>query len=387
MPETAATISVPFLDLGHSHEPLKDSLLAEFEQLIDSNAFINGPQVEAFEQAWAAYCGAERCVGVASGLDALRLALIAAGIEQGDEVIVPAHTFVATFEAVTQAGGIPVPVDVSMKDYNLDLSATAAAISPRTRFLMPVHLYGQLCDLHALGRVATGAGVTTIEDACQAHGATRAGIRPGEKTLAAAFSFYPGKNLGAMGDAGALVTNDQWLADRVAALREHGQRAKYRHVLEGYTARLDTIQAIVLLRKLDRTGRMEQRTARHRERVPEPAPGRRRSLAPTCPGRQRAGLASVCRAHWITDEPGGVPRSSRHWNGQALSRAPALVGGVQRARVSGGPVPDYGENRARGALAAYLPRYDGEAGRRCDRRCDSVLRQWLTAQRTTHRSG
>lgn len=252
MPETAATISVPFLDLGHSHEPLKDSLLAEFEQLIDSNAFINGPQVEAFEQAWAAYCGAERCVGVASGLDALRLALIAAGIEQGDEVIVPAHTFVATFEAVTQAGGIPVPVDVSMKDYNLDLSATAAAISPRTRFLMPVHLYGQLCDLHALGRVATGAGVTTIEDACQAHGATRAGIRPGEKTLAAAFSFYPGKNLGAMGDAGALVTNDQWLADRVAALREHGQRAKYRHVLEGYTARLDTIQAIVLLRKLDR---------------------------------------------------------------------------------------------------------------------------------------
>jgi dTDP-3-amino-3,4,6-trideoxy-alpha-D-glucose transaminase len=250
--ETLSTISVPFLDLRHSHEPLKDSLLGAFDQLIDSNAFINGPQVSAFERAWAGYCGVERCVGVASGLDALRLALIAGGIKRGDEVIVPAHTFVATFEAVSQAGGVPVPVDITMKDYNLDVAAVAAAVTPSTRFVMPVHLYGQLCDIRELSRVASGADVAVIEDACQAHGATRDGVGPGEATLAAAFSFYPGKNLGAMGDAGALVTNDAGLADRVIALREHGQRAKYRHELEGYTSRLDTIQAIVLLEKLER---------------------------------------------------------------------------------------------------------------------------------------
>ena len=250
MTETVSAVSVPFLDLRHSHEPLKESLLAEFASLIDSNAYTNGPQVASFERAWAEYCRAERCVGVASGLDALRLALIAAGIERGDEVIVPALTFAASFEAVTQAGGVPVPVDVGWTDYNLDVEATDAAISPGTRFVMPVHLYGQLCDLRSLGVIASGSGVRVIEDACQAHGAVRDGLRPGEATLAAAFSFYPGKNLGAMGDAGALVTGDQELADKMLALREHGQRAKYRHHIEGYTARLDTIQAIVLTQKL-----------------------------------------------------------------------------------------------------------------------------------------
>ena len=250
MTETVSAVSVPFLDLRLSHGPLKESLLAEFGSLIDSNAYTNGPQVASFERAWAAYCRAERCVGVANGLDALRLALIAAGIERGDEVIVPAHTFAASFEAVSQAGGVPVPADVSWADYNLDVEATAAAISPATRYVMPVHLYGQMCDLRGLAAVGSAAGVRLIEDACQAHGAVRDGLRPGETTLAAAFSFYPGKNLGAMGDAGALVTGDQELADRMLALREHGQRAKYRHHIEGYTARLDTIQAIVLTQKL-----------------------------------------------------------------------------------------------------------------------------------------
>ena len=202
MATTVSNVSVPFLDLGPSHQPLKYALVAEFEDLIDSNAFINGPQVAAFERAWAAYCGTDRCVGAASGLDALRLALIAGGIERGDEVIVPAHTFIATFEAVTQAGGVPVPVEASWTDYNLDVDATAAAVSARTRFIMPVHLYGQLADLQGLVAVASAAGVSIVEDACQAHGARRDGTRPGAGTLAAAFSFYPGKNLGAMGDAG-----------------------------------------------------------------------------------------------------------------------------------------------------------------------------------------
>jgi dTDP-3-amino-3,4,6-trideoxy-alpha-D-glucose transaminase len=250
MATTKSAITVPFLDLSVTHEPLKDSLLAAFERLIDSSAFTNGPQVSTFEREWAAFSGTERCVGVASGLDALRLALIAAGIRPGDEVIVPAHTFAATFEAVVQAGGVPVPVDISLQDYNLDVDAMADAVSPRSRFLMPVHLYGQLCDLSAVARLGSAAGLLTIEDACQAHGAIRDGNRPGERAVAAAFSFYPGKNLGAMGDAGALITDDDELADRVVALREHGQRAKYRHDLVGYTARLDTIQAMVLLTKL-----------------------------------------------------------------------------------------------------------------------------------------
>jgi dTDP-4-amino-4,6-dideoxygalactose transaminase len=250
MAKTMSATRVPFLDLELMHAPIRDELVTEFGELIDSNAFINGPQVKAFEEAWASYTGAARCIGVASGLDALRLGLLAADIERGDEVIVPADTFAATFEAITQTGGLPVPVDVTDEDYCLEAAAVAAAVTPKTRFVMPVHLYGQLTDMSALAAVAESRQIEILEDACQAHGAVRDGIRSGERARAAAFSFYPGKNLGAMGDAGALVTDDDELADRVVALREHGQRAKYRHEFDGFTARLDTMQAIVLLKKL-----------------------------------------------------------------------------------------------------------------------------------------
>jgi dTDP-3-amino-3,4,6-trideoxy-alpha-D-glucose transaminase len=245
-----ARLDVPFVDLWRSHEQLREVLLTEMSEVLESGAFINGPQVTAFERAFADYCGTEHAVGVASGLDALRLALIAAGLEPGDEVIVPASTFVATFEAVTQAGGVPVPVDVSDADYQLDAERVAVAITPRTRFMMPVHLYGQMADMKALGELAASHGLAIVEDACQAHGAERDGVRAGQGGLAAAFSFYPAKNLGAFGDAGALVTDDERLANEVRKLREHGQRGKYEHELEGYTARLDTLQALVLLRKL-----------------------------------------------------------------------------------------------------------------------------------------
>ncbi len=241
---------VPFLDLGPSHDPLKASMLDEISALIDTGAFTNGPDVSRFEAAFAEFCGTAHAVGLGSGLDALRLALLADGIERGDEVIVPAHTFVATFEAVTQAGGVPVPVDVSEHDYNIDVDAVEAAVAPRTRFVIPVHLYGQMADMARLGAVAERHALRVIEDACQAHGAERDGLRAGAAGAAGAFSFYPGKNLGAMGDAGALVTDESRLADAVACLREHGQRAKYEHELEGYTSRLDTIQALVLLQKL-----------------------------------------------------------------------------------------------------------------------------------------
>jgi dTDP-4-amino-4,6-dideoxygalactose transaminase len=243
-------VAVPFLDLSRAHAALKEPLLGDIADLLDTGEFTNGPFVGAFEQAFAEYCDVDYCVGVASGLDALRLGLIATGIEPGDEVVVPAVTFVATLEAVTQAGGIPVVVDVTERDYCLDPRAAAAAIGPRTHALMPVHLYGQLADMHALRRVAKSHGLAILEDACQAHGASRAGLRAGAAGSGAAFSFYPSKNLGAAGDAGAFVTADSEAAARVHALREHGQTAKYVHAHEGWTARLDTIQALVLSRKL-----------------------------------------------------------------------------------------------------------------------------------------
>jgi dTDP-4-amino-4,6-dideoxygalactose transaminase len=248
--QTIQTTSVPFLDLAPATAAVREPFLDELSDLLDGGAFTNGPQVAAFERAFADYCGAAACVGVASGLDALRLALVAGGIRPGDEVILPANTFIATHESITQAGGVPVPVDVTLEDYNLDVNAVGAAISPKTRFILPVHLYGQLADMRGLLALAESEGLRIVEDACQAHGATRDGVRAGSAGLAAAFSFYPGKNLGAFGDAGALVTDDEDIAARVRALREHGQRAKYRHEQIGWTSRLDTVQAIVLLHKL-----------------------------------------------------------------------------------------------------------------------------------------
>ena len=252
IPSTRAEIrpAVPFFDLRPSHEPIKERLLEDVERIVESGMFLNGPDVAQFEDAFAAYCGAAACVGVASGLDALRLGLIAGGLRPGDEVVVPAMTFVATFEAVVQAGGVPVPGDISPDDLNLDVEAADAAVTPATRFVLPVHLYGQMADMRGLRRVAERHGLKLLEDACQAHGAERDGLRAGSAGDAAAFSFYPGKNLGAFGDAGALVTSDLDLAATVRALREHGQYAKYEHALKGYTSRLDTLHAAVLLTKL-----------------------------------------------------------------------------------------------------------------------------------------
>lgn len=246
----ARAVTVPFIDLSYTHAPLKARLLDDIGELFDSAAFINGPAVAEFENEFASYCGGPHCVGVASGLDALRLGLLAIGLQPDDEVIVPAMTFVATLEAVTQAGGVPVVVDISPDDYCLDVAASARAVGERTRALIPVHLYGQVADMHRVRQLAADRRLQVIEDACQAHGAERDGFRAGTAGNASAFSFYPGKNLGAAGDAGALVTPNEAIAGSVRALREHGQTAKYIHGYEGYTARLDTLQAAVLLHKL-----------------------------------------------------------------------------------------------------------------------------------------
>jgi len=245
-----SSAGVPLVDLAPVHADLKAAIIAGIEDVIDASAFTNGREVAGFESAFAAYCGREHGVGVSSGLDALRLGLLAAGCAAGDEVIVPANAFIATLEAVSQAGGVPVLADVSESDYNLDVHAVEALLGPRTHFVLPVHLYGQMADMRRLRQIAASRGLTVIEDACQAHGATRDGVRAGAAGQASAFAFDPGKNLGAMGDAGALVTDDGRVAAVARALRDHGQRAKYVHEFAGFSAPLDTIQAVVLSHKL-----------------------------------------------------------------------------------------------------------------------------------------
>jgi len=246
----AETRNVPFVDLGPVTAAVKERVLERTAQTLEKGDFLNGEAVGEFERRFAEFVGRTHCVGVSSGLDALRLSLLASGLAQGEGVIVPAATFAATFEAVLQAGGVPVVVDVGEQDYGLDLRRTEEAARRGASHMVPVHLYGQMADMRGLTRVAEGYGIKIIEDACQAHGASRDGVRAGRTSEAAAFSFYPSKNLGAMGDAGALVTDDEAFASRTRALRVHGETRKYHHEYVGYTARLDTIQAIVLLEKL-----------------------------------------------------------------------------------------------------------------------------------------
>ncbi len=243
-------VRVPFIDLTRIDERVCTEILADVADLLDTGRFTNGAQVARFEDAFAAYCGASHCVGVGNGLDGLRLGLQALGVGPGDEVIVPAQTFVATWEAVSQVGATPVPVDVSDHDYDLDPELIEAAVTERTRCIVPVDLFGQLADAKRVREVADRLGLAVVEDACQAHGARRDGSPPGAFADLAVFSFYPSKNLGAAGDAGAVVTDDAELAERLRMLREHGQRRKYAHDVIGWTSRLDTIQAAVLLRKL-----------------------------------------------------------------------------------------------------------------------------------------
>jgi dTDP-4-amino-4,6-dideoxygalactose transaminase len=242
-------LSVPFVDLGPSHASLMSRVLSRIGATIERGDFINGADVTEFEGAFADWTGRAHCVGLASGLDALRLALLATGLQGDQGVAVPAATFAATFEAVLQAGGTPVVVDVDERDYGLDVRQVET-VADRVSHVVPVHLYGQLADMRALAAVAEPRGLTVVEDACQAHGAARDGLRPGDAGAVAAFSFYPSKNLGAFGDAGAAVTDDGDVAALMRALRVHGETRKYHHEHVGYTARLDTIQAGILAEKL-----------------------------------------------------------------------------------------------------------------------------------------
>ena len=243
---------IPFIDLRAAHEEIGAELNAAVTRVVDSGWYLLGPELESFESEFAAYCGTRHCVGVGSGLSALELALQAAGIGPGDEVIVPAYTWVATWIAVTKTGARPVPVDVEEHTYNIDPGLIPAAITSSTAAIVPVHLRGQPADMDAVLEIADSHDLVVIDDAAQAHGATHRGRRVGGLATAAAFSFYPTKNLGALGDGGAVTTDDDAIADRVRLLRNYGQRDRYSIETAGVNSRLAEIQAASLRVKLPR---------------------------------------------------------------------------------------------------------------------------------------
>lgn len=243
-------MQVPFLDLGRLHQPLRAALDEAYRRVMDSGWFIMGPELEAFEAEFARYCEVKHCIGVGNGLDALHLLLRAYGIGPGDEVIVPSNTFIATWLAVTQCGATPVAVEPDVNTHNIDPTLIASAITSRTRAIMPVHLYGQPADMDAINAIAVQHGLVVIEDAAQAQGARYKGRRVGSLGHAAGTSFYPGKNLGALGDGGAVLTSDDAIAEKVRLLRNYGSTIKYKHDLAGYNSRLDELQAAFLRVKL-----------------------------------------------------------------------------------------------------------------------------------------
>jgi dTDP-4-amino-4,6-dideoxygalactose transaminase len=243
---------IPLVDLAAQHRQVADEVAAGWSEVLGRTAFVNGPQVAAFEREYAEYLGATHVVGVGSGTDAIELALRAAGVGHGDECVLPANTFIATAEAVARTGATPVLVDCEPDTGLIDPAAVAAAVGPRTRAVLPVHLYGQAAAVELIRPVAAEVGAVVIEDAAQSQGARRHGVAAGTLADAAATSFYPGKNLGAYGDAGAVITDDDELAQHIGLLRDHGSPRRYEHTVLGFNSRLDTLQAVVLSAKLRR---------------------------------------------------------------------------------------------------------------------------------------
>mgnify|MGYP000987252704 CR=1 FL=1 len=242
--------NVAFLDLKAGYIEIKDELDAAYQRVMDSGWYILGAELEAFESEFAAYCGVSYCVGVGNGLEALHLILRAYGIGPGDEVIVPANTYIATWLAVSQCGARPVAVEPVESTYNIDPARIEAAITSRTRAIMPVHLYGQTAAMDEVNAIAARYELKVVEDGAQGHGALYKGRRAGSLGDAAGFSFYPGKNLGAFGDGGAVVTSDQDLVKKIKALRNYGSQIKYHNEVKGYNSRLDEMQAAFLRVKL-----------------------------------------------------------------------------------------------------------------------------------------
>lgn len=267
---------IPFLDLKAQYRQIAAEVLPPIVEAMENGMFIGGSQVASFENEFAAFCESKYCIGVNSGTDALRFALMALGTGPGDEVITVPNTFIATSEAISQAGATPVFVDIDSKTCNIDVNLIEGAITAKTRAILPVHLYGQPADMDPILDLADRKNLLVIEDACQAHGATYKGRKAGSMGAAGCFSFYPGKNLGAFGDAGAVVTRNKAVAEKISMLRDHGQSRKYVHNMEGYNGRLDALQAAALrvkLKHLPAWNEARRRNAKLYDRLLSDIPG------------------------------------------------------------------------------------------------------------------
>jgi dTDP-4-amino-4,6-dideoxygalactose transaminase len=269
-------VDIPFLDLKSPYLEIKQELDDAYDRVMRSGWYILGDEVDSFEREFASYCGVKHCIGTGNGLEALHLILRAYDIGPGDEVIVPANTFIATWLAVSYSGARPVPVEPDSRSYNLDPQKIESAITKNTRAIMPVHLYGQPADMNPIREIAGQYGLKVIEDAAQAHGASYLGKKAGGLGDAAGWSFYPGKNLGALGDAGAMTTDDDLLAEKLRVLRNYGSKVKYYNEVKGYNSRLDPIQAAFLkvkLRHLDDWNERRFRIVQHYIEALAPVPG------------------------------------------------------------------------------------------------------------------
>ena len=255
-------MNIPFVSFEAMHNEIKDEVLAKFKEVYEKNWFIGGSELEQFEAEFAQYCGTKYCVGCGNGLDALFLTLKAYGVGEGDEVIVPSNTYIATALAVSYVGATPVFVEPTLDYFNIDVDRIEEKITDKTKAIMAVHLYGQPASMTKINELAKKHNLIVIEDSAQAHGATYKGVRTGGLGNAAGFSFYPGKNLGALGDAGAMVTNDKEVADRVRALGNYGSDYKYHHIYKGNNSRLDEVQAAMLRIKLRHLDRWNEERAR-----------------------------------------------------------------------------------------------------------------------------
>ena len=339
---------IPFAELRPGRD--RGDVAQAIDRVLARGWFVLGPEVEAFEAEFAAASGAAHAVGVASGTDAIALALRALDIGPGDEVIVPAMTAAFTGLAVASIGAAPVIVDVDPRTLAMDAGACAAAVSPRTRAVVPVHLYGQPADLDGLLALASRHGLAVVEDCCQAHLATNGGVPVGTAGAAGAFSFYPTKNLGALGDGGAVVTNDAALADRVRRLRNGGQAGRYQHVEPGVNSRLDELQAAVLRVRLpglaEATAVRRDLARTYRQRLGAGRDADRRA-------RSRARLPPVSRPLTRTGYADGVPGRARHRDAGALPRAALVPAGIRAIRSA--RVPGRGACGGGAAVAAPQP--------------------------------
>jgi len=255
---------IPFLDLKKINENYRKEFIDATSHLLDSGTYILGNETESFEKEFAAFCETQHCIGVGNGLDALKLALLAHDIGPGDEVIVPSHTFIATWLAVSQVGATPIPAEPSLTTYNIDPLNICKAITKKTKAIIPVHLYGRAAELEEISAIAAQHKITIIEDAAQAHGACYQNKRIGNHMHTVAWSFYPGKNLGALGDGGAITTHNDAIAEKIRELRNYGSQVKYEHKSKGFNSRLDELQAAFLrikLRDLDQHNKLRQRIA------------------------------------------------------------------------------------------------------------------------------